>query len=214
MKKLTPSLEELHDPEKFQMLASVNHDSIKDFVLSQVIKDKIFIPVYMVYQTLLFLSGLFFLTRSLVLFVKGNGVYFLVTVASLIFSFTLLVAIHELLHGLALKLAGARKISFDGDLKKFIFYAGADKFVMGRIPFLFVAFTPLVVMQVIAIAGIIVLFSSPLVYFFLIMMTIHSFFCSGDVALVSIFYQFPGKQIFTYDDISQKKSYYFLQTGQ
>ncbi len=214
MKNLTPSLEELHDPEKFQMLASVDHDSIKNFVLSQVIKDRTFIPFYMVYQTLLFLSGLFFLSRSLVLFIKGSGVYFLVTMASVVFSFTLLVAIHELLHGFTLKMAGARKVSFDGDLKKFIFYAGADKFVMGRISYLIVAFTPLVVVQVIAIAGIIVWFSSPFVYFFLIMMTIHSFFCSGDVALVSIFYQFPGKKIFTYDDISQKKSYYFMQSGQ
>ena len=188
------------------MIASVEHQAIKEFVWQQVMADKRFVPAYMVYQTLLLLSGMFFLTRAIVLAVKGESIYLVVSAATLVFCFTLLIALHELLHALALKLAGAPKVAFGAILRKFIFFAEADRFVLGRAAFFFVAFTPLVVIQVVALAGIIHWFSSPYVYFFLLLMTVHSFFCAGDVALAAVFNRYPGREMFTYDDRQEKKS--------
>jgi hypothetical protein len=160
---------------------------------------------------LLFLSGIFFFTRSIMLAYKGNYMYLLISIGAVLFSMTLLVAIHELLHGIALKLAGAPKVIFGGIIKKFIFFAEAENFIMGKSSFLFVAFTPLVVVQVITILGIIFWYSVPFLYFFLMVMVIHSFFCSGDVALVTIFYRFPGRDTFTYDKSDENKSFYYVR---
>jgi hypothetical protein len=208
---LIPTIEELHDPESFDLYASVEQNRIKDFVLQQVMSDKKFIPVYMIYQTLLFIAGIFLLTRSVVLAYKGNLLYLLYTAGAVVFSLTFLVVIHEFLHGTALKLAGAPKVTFGGILSKFIFFAEADQFVMNRKTFLVVAFTPFVVVKMLTIAGILLFFNAPSLYFFLVVMVIHSFFCSGDVALVTIFYRFPGRDTFTYDNSEEKKSYYFVK---
>jgi len=206
-----PTIEELHNPEIFELFASVEQKRIKDFVLQQVMSDKKLIPVYMVYQTLLFLAGIFFFTRSVVLAYKGNPYYLLYMAGAVIFSLTFLVVIHELLHGTALKLAGAPKVAFGGILSKFIFFAEADRFIMDKKTFLLVAFTPLVVIKLLTIAGIILFFTVPALYFFLGVMVVHSFFCSGDVALATIFYRFPGRDTYTYDHSGEKKSYYFVK---
>jgi hypothetical protein len=206
-----PTLEELHDPESFELIASVEQNRIKDFVLQQVMSDKNIIPVYMIYQTLLFIAGIFFFTRSVVLAYKGNTHYLLYSAGAVVFSLTFLVVIHEFLHGTALKLAGAQKVKFGGILSKFIFFAEADRFVMNRKTFLVVAFTPFVVVKLLTIAGIMLFFNAPSLYFFLVVMVIHSFFCSGDVALVTIFYRFPGRDTYTYDNSEEKKSYYFVK---
>jgi len=208
---MKPTLHDLNDPGKFDRIASVEQDNIKDFVIEQVLHDKKIIPVYMVYQTLMLLICIFFLTRAIVLAYKGNPSYLLVTAGAVLFSFTVLVAIHELIHGIALKLTGARRVTFGAILRKFLFYAEADKHILGKESFHFVALTPLVFIQTVTVAGIIIWFSYPFVYFFLMLMTIHSFFCSGDIALLTIFYRFPGRDTFTYDDRTEKISYYFVR---
>jgi len=209
--KSKPTIQDLNDPEKFELFASVDQSRIKEFVLRQVMSDKKIIPFYMVYQTLLFLSGIFFFTRAIMLAYKGNFMYLLITIGAVLFSMTFLVAFHELLHGIALKLTGAPKVTFGGILKKFIFFAEAENFILGKSSFLFVAFTPFVVVQLITILGIIIWYSVPFLYFFLTVMVIHSFFCSGDVALVTIFYRFPERDTFTYDNSTEKKSFYFVR---
>jgi hypothetical protein len=209
--KPKPTIEELNDPMKFELFASVDQSRIKEFVLQQVMADKKIIPVYMIYQTLLFLTGIFFFTRSVILTYRGDITCLMITLGAILFSMTLLVAIHELLHGIALKLAGAPKVTFGGILQKFIFFSEAENFIMGKSSFLFVAFTPFIVVQLITIIGIILWYSAPLLYFFLTVMVIHSFFCSGDVALVTIFYRFPERDTFTYDNSAEKKSFYFVR---
>ncbi len=180
----------MHDEGRYDLIAAVGHHEIKDFVVSQVVGDKKLIPAFTVYQTLMLMTGLL-ITRSVMLAYKGASVYLLATLGTLVFSFTLLVVIHELLHGAALKLAGAPNVRYGGIFRKFLFYAEADRFVLGRKPFLFVAFTPLLVVQLAAIAGIILWYSTPAVYFFLVMMSVHSFFCAGDIALATLFFRYP-----------------------
>ncbi|HNU76854.1 MAG: DUF3267 domain-containing protein [Prolixibacteraceae bacterium] len=206
-----PTIEELHDDLLFKKIAAVEHDRIKDFVVEQVTGDNKLVPVYMVYQTLMLLTGLFFFARAIILAYRGETVYLWVSFAAVAFSFTLLVVIHELLHGFALKLAGAPRVTYGGMLRKFIFYAEADRFILGKNAFLFVALTPLVVIQLITVAGIILWFSTPFVYLFLVVMSLHSFFCAGDIALATIFLKFPGRAVYTYDNRSERISYYFVE---
>jgi hypothetical protein len=82
---------------------------------------------------------------------------------------------------------------------------------MGRPAFLMVAFTPLVVVQLVTIAGIILTFPQPLVYCFLILMSVHSLFCAGDLALATIFFKYPGRKVFTFDNRGEKTSYYYME---
>jgi hypothetical protein len=208
-----PTVEDLKNSGKYNLVASVEQGRIREFVVEQAMADKKIIPIYMIYQTLLLFSGLFFLTRALVLAFRGEWSYFLISAGAVVFSLTILVAIHELLHAFALVLTGARRIRFGAVPGRFVFFAVADQHVMGKRTFILVALTPLICIQVATAIGIGFWFHVPFVYFFLILMSMHSLFCAGDIALITLFYRFPGKKVFTFDNFSEKTSYFFLQAG-
>lgn len=206
---VNPTIEELQNSEKFEKIAELKHPEIKEFVLSQVSVNNSLTRVFMIYQFVMILVGLFFLTRSIVLAFHENILPFYYSIAALIFCFSALIIIHELLHGIALKITGAKKISFGGYFRKFIFYAEANRHVLNRRQFELVALTPLLTVQVLTLLGVILLFSHPSAYFVIIVMTAHSLFCAGDVILLSIFYRDKNAEIFTYDVKEEKTSYYF-----
>lgn len=204
-----PTIEELQNKERFELIAKLNHQEIKEFVLKQLTSEGKLVRIFMIYQVVMILIGIFFVTRSIILLFQEYTEPIYYTVAALVFCFSLLVIIHELLHGVALKLTGAKRINFGGYLRKFIFYAEADKTVFNRKQFAFIALTPLVVVKIITLAGIIFFFNSPLFYALILVMSAHSLFCAGDIGLLSIFYKFGTSEIYTYDVKAEKTSYYF-----
>jgi len=208
-----PTIEELRDPDKYDLIAQLNHQQIKEFVINQLMQNGRIIKVYMIYQILMILVGIFFFTRSIVLAFQGSANQLYYSLAALVFSFSVLIIIHELLHGIALKLSGAKRISFGGYLKKFVFYAEADHFVINRKQFAFIALTPLFVVKLITLIGIIFLFSHPVFYFLIFVMSAHSLFCAGDIGLLSVFYKYKYSEIFTFDVKAEKTSYYYRKIG-
>lgn len=207
-----PSIEELHNPDKFEQIAELGHPQIKSFVLEQLAKGGALVTAYMVYQILMMLLGIWFLIRVILLAFNDSFLPIIMTGLALIFSFTLLIPIHELLHGLALKFTGAPKVHYGGYLRKFIFYAEADRHVLNQKQFAFVALTPLIMVKVLTLCGIFVFWYSPVFYFSLIVMAAHSFFCAGDIGLLTLFLH--DDEIFTYDVKAEKKSYYFRKIGE
>ena len=127
-----PTIEELQQEDDFVLIENIAHSEIKTFVIDQLTTESKIIKSYMIYQVLMVLIGIFFITRSLVLAFKGVFQPLIFTFTGLAFSLTFLILIHELLHGLALKFTGAPRISFGGYIKKFIFYAEADCHVLNR----------------------------------------------------------------------------------
>ena len=120
-----------------------------------------------------------------------------------------LIVAHELLHGLAIKITGAKKVNYGAYFRKFIFYAEADKHILNKKQFAFIALAPLVVIKIFTVLGTILFFHHPLVYFLVFVMCAHSLFCAGDIGLLSIFYNNGKTEIFTFDVKDEKKSYYF-----
>lgn len=209
MKNANPSIEELRNPERFELIAQINHQQIKEFVIEQLTSDGNIIRYYMYYQVAMIAVGAFFLARSVILAFKYTAAELIYTTAAIVFSLTVLVVIHELIHGLALKLAGAPKVSFGGYIRKFIFYAEADLFVINRRQFAFIALAPLVLVKLLTLAGIIFFFNHPVFYFLIFVISAHSLFCAGDIGLLSLFYKYRDGEIFNFDSQAEKTSYYF-----
>jgi len=206
-----PTIKQLQNDDEFELIAELNHQQIKEFVINQLSENGKIVRMYMIYQILMILIGLFFLTRSVVLAFQNYSEPLYYSAAAFIFCFSLLIVIHELLHGIALKLTGAKRVNFGGYLKKFIFYAEADQFVINRKQFAFIAFTPLVIVKIITLFGVILFLHSPLFYFLIFVMSAHSLFCAGDIGLFSIFYKYKESKIYTFDVKAEKKSYYFKE---
>lgn len=208
-RKLTP--EELQSSSDFELLAEVSHQHLRDFVMEQIHLEKRIIRIYSVYQVVMMLIFVFFFTRGIVLAIKGHAELITTIGLSLVFSFTALIIIHELIHALAYLLTGARRISFGVILKKFIFYALADREVVSKGAFHVVALAPLVVVKAACLVGLFYFQDSQLMYFFLSVMCLHSLFCAGDLAMLAFYNRHGDKEIYNFDHRSEGKTYFYAR---
>uniref|UniRef100_UPI003217716D DUF3267 domain-containing protein n=1 Tax=uncultured Draconibacterium sp. TaxID=1573823 RepID=UPI003217716D len=204
-----PTIEELHNKEQYELVAELDHKEIKSFVTNQLLQGGRIIKSFMIYQIIMLSLGFFLLGWSSVQAFNSNYEPLYYILAALVFSMSLLIILHELLHGIAIKFTGAKKVSYGAYLKKFIFYAEANLHVLNRKQFAFVALTPLVVIKLVTILGVILFINHNLIFFIVFVMCTHSLFCAGDIALLSFFYKYKDSQIFTYDVKDDKKTYYF-----
>lgn len=123
-------------------------------------------------------------------------------------SLTLLIPLHEAIHGVAYKMVGAPNISFGGNWRKFYFYAVADQFVIGTKAFRFVALAPFIVISTLAI--IILVFSSIFTQWLLWgVLLMHTGACTGDFGMLAFYEGHSNNEIFTFDDVTAQKAYFF-----
>jgi len=207
IKKLTP--EDLQNNEEFELLAEVSHQKIREFIVEQIRDEKYIIRIYSIYQVILMILFAYLLTRSIVLGIKGFSEQIIGVGLAIIFSFSLLIIIHELLHAMTYLITGARKISFGLILRKFVFYALADRQVITSRAFHIVALAPFVIVKLFCIIGFIVFPETKIQYFFLTVMCLHSLFCAGDIAMLAFYNLHRGKEIFNFDHRSEGKTYFY-----
>ncbi|HNX55268.1 MAG TPA: DUF3267 domain-containing protein [Prolixibacteraceae bacterium] len=207
--KYTP--EDLQEQNNFELLTEVSHQKLKEFVVQQISQEKRIIPLYSIYQLLMVLLFIFLLARSVVLAIKGFDEPILFIGLAAVFSVSILIVIHELLHALAYLVTGARKISFGAIPRKFIFYALADRQVIAPAAFRIVALAPFIIVKITCLIGVAIWFNQQLMYSFLTVMCLHSLFCSGDIAMLAFYNIHKGKEIYNYDDKTEGKTYFYLR---
>lgn len=120
----------------------------------------------------------------------------------------LLLPIHELIHGAAYKYVGAPKVSYGAVWRQLVFYAQADKFVLGFQGFKLVALAPFVCINLVLLA-IMPFCNVEWMIIIITTITLHNGMCAGDFALLSYFHENADKDLQTYDDASEKKTYFY-----
>jgi hypothetical protein len=105
-------------------------------------------------------------------------------------------------------LSGAKRIRIGMDLKQYLFYVTAHRYVASPGQFKAVAFIPFFVISVCLILLIIILpglwkWSLSLFLF------VHTTMCAGDFALLNFYYLNRDKKIYTWDDADQKMAYFY-----
>ncbi len=208
-RKLNP--EDLQNNSEFELLEEVSHQNLKEFVIEQVRQEKQIIRFYSIYQVLMMILFSFFFARSIVYALKGHFEAIVQVSLAILFSLSVLIVVHELLHALAYLITGSRKISFGFILKKFVFYALADRQVVGSRAFHVIALAPFVVVKLVCLGGIIAFYKEPQVYFFLSVMCLHSLFCAGDMAMLAFYNLHSGKEIYNFDVRSERKTYFYVR---
>jgi hypothetical protein len=205
---ITP--EELRTSGNYELVKELGHDEIIDFVASQL--KKLRWPMVFFYGFNILLAGL------IALYTAGNvfhsyiswGAYWKYLILGLVTGMLVVIPFHEIIHGIAYKIAGAPRIKFGANLKQMMFYAAAPGFVATRQDFYLVAFSPFALINILFLSG--MLFGTPpLQWASLVALFIHSTMCVGDFAMVNYFAAFPGKKCYTYDDDSDNRSYFFLR---
>ncbi len=209
MKKLTP--DDLNNSNEFELLFEVEHRNMKDFVLGQMGTPAPVLRWYGFYQISMLVFATFLLGWTAVMAWHGRWEAFAYLLASVAFSFTALVILHELLHGLAMMLGGLKRIRFGAQIRKFVFYAAADREVVDFKTFRFFALAPFVVVKLVCLICLWFFWPSPIIFFFAGLMAVHSLFCAGDFALLGLYQHYHGETLYQYDDMKTGRTFFYAQ---
>ena len=201
-------VEDLQDESRFKLLKTLRYEEIVEFVFENIQRKNNSTRFYYFINVLILALILGFSISGFKneLFIFGHYAKFFLF--GLIAGSILVIPLHELLHGIAYKFTGAPRIDYGADLRQGIFYVAANNYVIGKNEFTIVALTPFAVIN---IASFITLnFISP--YYFvmtLFFLLFHNIMCIGDFAMLSYFLNNNSKELYTYDNHKEKRSYIF-----
>lgn len=203
MRSLTAA--QLHDSDQYEMLHELDHADLVKFVQANLRNWNavtIFFWVANLLIVALIATSIFMeKTASWDTMMSGFSM-------GLFVAFAVVIVLHECIHLLAYKILGARKSTVKAQWRKLVFMALADKFVVNRREFYFLALLPFVVLNVSLLVAL--TFTSGYLYYIILgTLLMHTAGCSGDFALVGYFYAHRNAEIFTYDDVAADKSYFF-----
>jgi hypothetical protein len=128
----------------------------------------------------------------------------------LIISFSVIIPIHEIIHGLIYVLLGARKIRFGAEFKQFAFYAVADEFVTSKTGFYLLALGPFLIITLLNLAGFIFV-PGIASYTYISVIFFHATMCVGDFAMMSYYDTHRDKDIYSFDDVKNRISYFYYR---
>ena len=207
LSKPKPNAEMLQEDLSYRMILELDFSEMIPFVLSNIRKRSI-IPLFYISINAGFL---FFIILYIVWSVRmgplSAGNIFWQIVAGILAGSIAVIPPHELLHGFAYRILGARKIRFGADFQQFIFYVTADRFPISKRELAFLAMVPFVVMNL-AIISLTAVWANHITLFSASLLLSHNIMCIGDFAIISYAFSQKG-ELFTYDDIEKKKSYFF-----
>lgn len=205
---MTP--EDLINKPDFELIEDLNHQQIKPFIKRELSGNQGWGLIAKMYQGAGLLLFGFGLIKAFAPYMRNRETIMLEWLGwGVLFCFTALIVIHELLHLIAYLSVGARNISVGANLKQFVFYVQADREVLSYKQFKVVALAPLVVIAIISIAGAIIYFEQPLYYSFLAVLGLHSLFCAGDLGMLCFFENRPEDEIYTFDIKKEGKTYFY-----
>ncbi len=119
----------------------------------------------------------------------------------------LVIPLHEIIHGLAYKFLGAKKIIFGADLQQFIFFVTADRHPVSGVQIYFLALLPFVLINLILVVLTLSVFPGLLLFssFFLLS---HNLMCIGDFAISNYVHRTKSR-LYSYDEPKNKMSYFY-----
>lgn len=196
-----------------QLVKKVSHEKFKDLCKEQLSEKGFYKNAYAA-----FLMGFGFLFAAAL----GFGVAIMVLAQEftvliqvgigVLFSFTFLIILHELLHGLAYKLIGAKNVYFGAILAKFLFYAASDQEEFNGVHYRFVALFPFFSITVATL--LLALLRPEYIPFVLTVAFIHTLFCGGDFAVVNFVRKYDLKNIYAYDSKEKGETYFYFKEAQ
>lgn len=199
---------DLEDERRFRLITSVRHDDVVPFVFRYIWKRNRVTNLYFGINIIFLIYLLRIITHQMIPGYLSAGTTLWQLFLGFIVYPVLLIPVHEGIHGLVYFLEGARKIKFGADLKHYLFYVTADHFVLNRNSFYRLAFTPFIILSIALATGSLYL-PAPYSWGFSICLLAHGTMCIGDFALASFFAEFPGKEIYTFDQASEKTSFFY-----
>ncbi len=203
---MTFKVEDLDDETKFRQIAAISYHDVISFVLEYLKKKSSLIVSYWCLCIFLFLLAI-----RIRIYLSGGFPPDKIFIHSLLGSVVLpvlAIPVHEFLHILPYWLSGARRIRVGMDMKQFLFYVTAHRYVASPAQFKIVAYMPFIVISVTS-ALLIILLPGLWKWSLSLFLFVHTTMCAGDFALLNFYHINRDKKIYTWDDADQKMAYFY-----
>lgn len=203
---MTFSAEDLEDQKKFRLFLTIPYTNLIQFVFEYLKKKSGLMFLYW-FLCLLFLCFTLFIRIK----VSGNfptAYIILHTFIGMIVLPLICIPLHELLHVIPYYLSGAKNIRVGMDLKQYLFYVTAHRYVATPFQFRIVAWTPFLI---ISIGLLLLVFLLPGLWKWSLSLFLfaHATMCAGDFALLNLYHLNGDKKIYTWDDVDKKEAYFY-----
>jgi len=203
-----PAIEELENASAYEKVLTLPYNDIAPFVISNLKTPSLPMAIIWTVMTASFIMTIIF-WPGLYYAAENHGILMGLAMGLLIIP-VLLAPVHELLHLIPYRLAGAKDIRIGSDLRQGIIYVTAHRFVTGLKLFATVALVPLLVIT--AALALAIVLSSPWYRWVLTMaLFTHTTMCAGDTALLGFMARYRGRRVYTWDDADSKEAYFYAE---
>lgn len=191
--------------ENYRLIDTMEHDNFMPFITPYLNKRNVATVFFVTACAFFLILAVFLVTQTLLAEKSAACLKYLVF--GVMFTYGL-IPLHEYIHALAYKAKGARDVSYDMNLKSFIFLTVADQFVADKKEFTVIALAPFTVIT--TLLGTAFFFSGGYWPVFISgMLFLHTFLCIGDFGMVSYFISHKGRAVVTYDNKKLKQTYFY-----
>ena len=199
-------VEELDNNQKFRQILVIKYADLIPFIFDN-LKRFTFLMAFFCFLSAVFL-GIAVYSRIILISVCPFSKVILHSFLGFLIIPAISIPIHEILHVIPFYLSGARDIRMGMDLKQYIFYVTAHRYVASPLQFIIVALTPFLLISLVVIY-LIIIFPPLWKWSFSAFLFVHSTMCAGDFALMNFYYINRDKTIYTWDDVDAKTAYFY-----
>jgi Putative zincin peptidase len=200
------SVDDLEDQKRFRLKLKISYSDLIPFIFEHLKKKSVLTYIYWS------LCVVFLLLAAVIrIWLAGTfpeSGFLMHSAIGLVVLPVIFIPIHEFLHIIPYYLSGARNIRVGMDLRQYLFYVTAHRYVANPFQFRIVALTPVIIISTGLIVTIILIpglwrWSLSLFLF------VHTTMCAGDMALLNFYFLNRNKSIYTWDDADKKEAYFY-----
>jgi hypothetical protein len=202
-----PSAEKLRSDPGFRQVEVLPFQDMIPFVLTHIREKGLISMIYLMANLLMLGAVLAFILLGIMDHSLTWPRFVWQSMGGILSGSILVIPLHELLHVLAYRILGAKRISFGADFKQFIFFVTADRFTVSGKQIYFLAMIPFAVINIAVVCTTILLSSQGALFAGFLLLS-HNIMCIGDFAIANYVYRSKGS-LYSFDEPENKKSYFF-----
>jgi len=202
-----PDVEQMQNEELYTKILELNFDEMIPFVLSNIRKKGIMSWLFIAVNVIGLSSiGVFSIWDIYTGWIHWSR-FIIQLILGILAGSIIVIPFHELLHGLAYIILGAKKIKFGANLQQFFFFVSADRFLVNRKELFFLALLPFGVLNL-ALMMVALFWLTQYSILFGFLLLSHNLMCIGDFAVTNYVLN-EKEEVFTYDEPENKKSFFY-----
>jgi hypothetical protein len=203
-----PTIEELENTSAYEKVLTLPYNDIAPFVIGSL--KRLSLPMMLIWTVITISFAMIVVSWPGLRYTAENAGLLKGLAYGLLLIPVFLVPVHELLHLIPYRLAGAKDIRVGADLPQGIIYVTAHHHVVGRKLYSLVALLPFFLVTT-GLVLMIFLCSPGWKWILSLSLFVHTTMCAGDAALIGFMRNFRHRKVFTWDDAEAREAYFYAE---